>query len=197
MRKNSKAWQRPKRTSSLSEGHSSTDDHEPLPCVLPPHHHCRQVAAVSQQLDVGSLYKALLCSLLPKSPGPLSLSLTSNVVTGSGCRPIISFCHIKTPPKEALTASEMGTGSAHWSAYCCREMTAAAVTSQGVRTCAQTQLHMKTNAAFARALINSGSSVCDWAGSHHAPGAKSHGQLRPEPEIVLSFSVCLVAACLF
>lgn len=140
------------------------------------------------------LFTKPCCALFYLNRQALSLSLTSNVVTGSGCRPIISFCHIKTPPKEALTASEMGTGSAHWSAYCCREMTAAAVTSQGVRTCAQTQLHMK---AFARALINSGSSVCDWAGSHHAPGAKSHGQLRPEPEIVLSFSVCLVAACLF
>lgn len=35
---------------------------------VPPPHHCRQVAAVSKLLDVGSLYKGLLCSL---PPGPL------------------------------------------------------------------------------------------------------------------------------
>lgn len=37
------------------------------PSVAPPYH-CRQVAAVSELLDVGSLYKGLLCSL---PPGPL------------------------------------------------------------------------------------------------------------------------------
>lgn len=35
---------------------------------VPPPHHCRQVAAVSNLLDVGSLYKGLLCS---PPPGPL------------------------------------------------------------------------------------------------------------------------------
>lgn len=164
----------------------------------PPPHHCRQVAAVSELLDVGSLYKGLLCSL---PPGPLDH--LSHWIRWQARVALLLFPVVTPRHPEGGTSRRW-----YWHRKCSSLYLLLPKTtvhnvdvSRGevgphVRINTAATVHEKQKTAYTHTHTNKLRKWCVWLGRlSSCAWSEESWPIKTRPEIVLS-SLCLLAVCL-